>query len=114
MSFSNNERRRVEEDERYRIYSREQHALRRGREGRERATKDEQRRQFVAQHGRDGAIRHTVRKWMLGAAIVSVIGFFVAIGDEGFLVAAKNALLCFIGWTAIGVVRAFYLVNSAR
>ena len=114
MSFSNDERRRVEEDERYRIYSREQNALYRAQQAREQRTKNEQRQMYVARHGREGAIRNTVRKWMLGAAVWAVLSFFGSIAEDGFFKAVGAALLSFIVITGIGAIRAVYIVNSVR
>lgn len=114
MSFSNEERRRVEEDERYRIYSREQYALRREREAQEQASKIKKRRRYVAHHGDEGAFYKTLVKWMIGAVIWATLSFFGAINDEGFFKAVGAALISFVVVTGVGVARAYYVVNSAR
>ncbi len=114
MGRPEDERMRIMQDEADRAFSREQYSLYRDRQVREQNERLDRHRQYVGQHGSDGAFYKTLTKWMMGAAVWAILSFFSAVADEGFFKAIGAAFMSFLFITGVGVARAYYVVNSAR
>ena len=108
------DRLRIQYEERLRAKARDDYAAEREQAQRAQIERLQHRERYVLFHGREGAFRTTVTKWTLAAAIISVLGFFGSIGDDGFLKALGSAATAFAVITGIGVIRAYHLVNSVR
>ena len=121
MSFDNRDYDRIRHEEMARIDAREFHARRQERSRQQEVDAHQQeieklqhRQRYVLYHGREGAFRITVLKWVVGAAFFFVLAFCVSVKDDGFWSALGQALLCFFVTSAIGVVRGLHIMNSVR